>query len=531
MDCIPAEKTRIMNLTQDNTKKVRSPNITDTFTINTTGVYNHVINALTKGEYDEVYKILTQLKIIIRCVWRTLFTYAKYPDLKYLHSVSKCQQKHKPFYGNKVLTITPRTKELDSEVLAILQRNLIPPFDYDIENFSDNLWDKYLLVFDNILLSESIQYRKELKIIRDMKLKEIAENRDDTYEQQYAAIIAEYSHKIDTLKQDYIFKIVNYLNWLHYNGEHTELAWAVVLLRLSVVTKNKYHNEQYHHNENDFVNYIKNYKYENKFELLCLYVAIIVYRYQFVDHSIIAYDKEYIETVIHYLTDTLPTFDEYVNNLVINIFDNIVILRLILPVDVFMKLITEKCLTKFSYKVKPLYDELCKYFPVETLDEYNIKKRIDILVAASDICKLFNKMSGVNYKNVSKQLDEFDENIVLETFKTSYLSNYGPYTRYIVEYMITKFGKQRVNDEVSSCFNPNERYNRAVNSLYGLLIARLDNTEYYNLSVDKIMTLLEASNCQPSETIINFIRTEATNRLQNAKGYDKYQLETILENL
>ena len=141
-----------MNLTQDNRKKVKSPAINDTFSIDANGVYNYVINALNNKEYDEVYKILNQIKTIIRCVWQTMFTVSRYPDLAYINKVSKFKQTHKPFYDNKVLTITPRTRELDSEVLAILERNLIPPFDYNIHRFSDELWDKYLLVFDNILL-------------------------------------------------------------------------------------------------------------------------------------------------------------------------------------------------------------------------------------------------------------------------------------------------------------------------------------------------------------------------------------------
>ena len=531
MECIPAEKTMIMKLTQDNKKKVRSPPINDTFAINTDGVYNYVINALGNKQYDEVYKILNQLKTIIRCVWKTMFTYSRYPDLKYINTVSKFQQKMKPFYGNKVLTITPKTKELDSEVLAILQRNLIPPFDYDIQHFSSNLWDKYLLVFDNILLSESIQYRKELKINRDRKLKELSENRDETYDQQYSQIMSDYTNKIDSLKQQYIFKIVNYLNWLYYNDENKELAWAVILLRLSVITKNKYHNEQYRHTEEDFANYIKNFKYTNTRELLELYVAVIVYRYQFVDHSIMGYDRTYIETVIHYLTDTLPTFDEYINSLLTNIFDNIIILRLLLPTEQLMKYITDICLNKFSYKVKPLYEMLLKYYPEEELIKYGIKDRIDLLVSSSDVCKLFNRMSGMNYKQVVDSLNVYNNELVMDCFKSSCLSDYGPYTKYVLQYMLTRYGKEVIDNEVCKCFDSKQRYNKAVNALYGLLLCKLENTLYYELSSDKIMTLLEASNNNPEQAMVEFIKVEANNKLKIAKGYDKFQLETILENL
>ena len=531
MECIPAEKTLVMKLTQDNKKKVRSPPINDTFSINTDGVYNYVINSLSNKQYDEVYKILNQLKTIIRCVWKTMFTYSRYPDLKYINVVSTFPQNNKPFYGNKVLTITPKTKELDSETLAILQRNLIPPFDYDIESFSSTLWDKYLLVFDNILLSENIQYRKESKIIRDHKLKELAENRDDTYEQQYNQIMREYTDKIEGLKQQYIFKIVNFLNWLYYNNVDRDLAWSVVLLRLSVITHNKYHNEQYNHNEKDFADYIINHKVNNARDLLELYVSIIVYRYQFINHSIIEYDRTYIETMIHYLTDTLPSYEDYINNLVLNIFDNIDILRLLLPIDKFMETIIDKCLNKFTYKVKPLLDTLSKLYPQDVLQQYGILDRVKQLTDSSEICKLFNKTTGMNYKNIIEQLNNYPPELILECFKNSCLSTYGPYTKYVLQYILTLYPKQKLSEVINEYFSKVNNINKSINPLFGLLIVGLEDTSFYEYSTDKIITLLEASNSKPSPYITDFIKEKANEKLINAKGYDKFQLETIIGNI
>lgn len=531
MECIPAEKTLVMKLTQDNKKKVRSPPINDTFCINTDGVYNYIIYSLTNKQYDEVYRILNQLKTIIRCVWKTMFTYSRYPDLAYLRNVSSFPQNQKPFYGNKVLTITPKTKELDSEVLAIIQRNLIPPFDYDINSFSSTLWDKYLLVFDNILLSENIQYRKESKINRDRQLKELSENRDETYEQQYNKIMKDYCDKIESLKQQYIFKIVNYLNWLYYNNVNRELAWAVVLLRMSVITHNKYHNEQFKHTEADFAEYIRNYKFTNTRELLELYVAVNVYRYQFMEHSIISYDRAYIETMIHYLTDTLPTFDEYIKTLMENLSENIPILRLLLPTDQLMKYIMDTCLAKFTLRVKPLRELLLKYYTIDELTQYGVEQRINELITNRDICTLFNKMTSNNYKSITDQLSAYEPEVILKCFKSSCLSDYGPYTKYVLQYMLTLFDKQRLNTELEGCFDGKQKLNKSINPLYGLLMAGLDNVSYYEFSTDKIMTLLEASNSKPSPTIIEFITLKANERLKTAKGYDKFQLEMVLDNI
>lgn len=535
MECIPSDKTLIMTLTQDNQKIVRSPAIRDTFSIHSNGVYNYVLKALNNQQFDEVYKILNQLKTIIRCVWKTMFTTSQYPDIGYLKKVSMTKQIYKPFYGNKVLTITPKTRELDSEVLVIIQRNLIPPFDYKIDNFTSSMWDKYLLIFDNILLSESIQYRKELKINRDVKLKELTENRDEIskqqYEQQHSLIIADYTEKIETLKQNYIFKIVNYLNWLYYNNENRDIAWSAVLLRLSVITGNKFHNEQIEHNEEEYTEFIRQSPRTTKRELLELYIAVLIYKYQFLEHSIISYDKAYIDTIIHYLTDTLPTFDEYISKLFTNIYENIPLLRLLIPEDRIMKYILETCLDKFSYKLKPLYDILCKYFTAETLTKFGITQRVNSLITCGDICKLFNKMSELNYDQVVDKLKAYDSTIIMDCFKSACLSDYGPYTKYVIQYMITRFNKQQLDNEIIAYYSQQTKLTKSVNSLYGLLMAKLSNSQYFHKSTDKITTLLEASNNQPDDNIKSFILSEAQSRLTKARGYDKFQLENIIENI
>jgi hypothetical protein len=362
-------------------------------------------------------------------------------------------------------------------------------------------------------------------------LKELAENRDETYDQQYSQIMKEYNEKIEGLKQQYIFKIVNFLNWLYYNDVNRDLAWSVVLLRLSVITHNKYHNEQHKHDEKDFADYIKNYKFSNTRELLELYVAIIVYKYQFIEHSIIGYDREYIETMIHYLTDTLPSFDEYIDNLMVNIFDNITILRLLLPTEQLMKVIIEKCLNKFTYKVKPLYDTLLKFYSQEELEQYGIVGRIKLLTESADICKLFNKTTGMNYKSIVEQLNAYSPDIILECFKNSCLSNYGPYTKYVLQYMMTLFTKQQLSDTIKEYFTDKQKINKIISPLFGLLIVGLEDTSFYEYSADKITTLLEASNSKPAPAIIEFIVEKAKEKLTKAKGYDKFQLETIIGNL
>ena len=531
MDCIPSNQTLIMKLTQDNKKKANSPPIADTFTISANGVYNHIIKSLKEGNYDESYNFLIQLKIMIRCVWKVMFNISQYPNIKYITNVSKTPITDKTFYGERLLKITPRTKEMDSETLSIIHRNLVPVFDYNIHTFSDSMWDKYLLIFDNILLSENVHYRKELKLNRDEQLKRLSEEDNDNYAELKRNIMKAYENEIESLKYNYIFKIVNYLNWLHYNHKNTDMAWAVILLRLYVLTKNKYHNEQYQHTEADFANYIRNYKYSNDKELLELYIAIIVYRYQFINKSIVSYDKHYIEQMIYYLTGHLKTMDEYIKDLQNNIIDNIQILRLLLPDDKMMEYIVKNCLNKFNYKTKELYNKLLIYYPKEILEKYGVEQRFQQLFSSSEICKLFNKLTAINYNDMIKELNKYDHAVILECFTSSYLIEYSLYSRQIIKYMLSIYDKNDLHIEIMKQFNSQQKYNKSVNQLYGLLMAVLDKTDYYKLSKDKITTLLEASNNNPTESMITFILSEANERLKTAKGYDKFQLETIINEL
>jgi len=306
--CIPSGQTLKMKLDQENTKAVKSPPVHDKFSIHTDGVYNYVINELKNANYDKPYIILVELKKLIRCVWQTRFTKAEYPNVSFLKQISAFNKNESPFCGNKVLFIYPTNKNshkpanLDDEALITMERNLIPYFEYDITKFTDSHWDQYLLIFDNILLSEIIQYRKEQLNIRDNDIKALQETKNDIskeeYDEQNKAIISDYTNKIDNIKNDYIFKSINYLNYLYYNNINREIVWSVVLLRLSTITHNVYHNEQLKHTEEDIASYIYNCKRDTPFELLQFYVAIIVYLYQFKHHSITTYDKEYLEIMI-----------------------------------------------------------------------------------------------------------------------------------------------------------------------------------------------------------------------------------------
>lgn len=532
MDCIPENKSLVMKLTQNNQQKVKSPKINHKITINTLNIYNYIYNSLLAKKYNEPYKILVQLKTIIRCVWRTYYTKSEYPDIKYLHSISNYNkgESKQPSYPCKLLEITPETRELDSYTLVILQRNLIPDFNYDIESFSCNLWDKYLLILDNILLSEAIEHRKLLKQERDKQLSSLPKDNKEYYNEQYNLIMSIYSNDIENLKQKYIFKIINFLNYLYYNDENKSLAWATVLLRLSVITHNKFHNEQLKHDKKEFETYIKNYKYNNDYELLQLYVAIIVYSYEFIHNSIIKYDKQYIETMVYYLSDNLLSYDDYINNLYNDIITNINILKVLVNEDELLTYIIKHHLNKYTYKIKQIEEIVVNNFDKDVIDKYNIINIINNLIAESDITKLFNKMTQQTYNKISADLNGYTKEQLLSSFIKTSFNNYGSYTKYIINYLLTRFDKNELNNIIINELR-NIKHNLSTSSFIGLLMVIFNDITYYNLSKDSISSLVEANKHSPTNYIKDFILTVSKQLIESSTGYDKYQLSEIIDNL
>ncbi len=532
MDCIPEAKSLVMKLTQNNQQKVKSPKINHNISINTLNVYNYIYNSLLSKRYDEPYKILVQLKIIIRCVWRTFYTKSEYPDIKYLYSISNYNkgERKQPSYICKTLNITPETRELDSYALIILQRNLIPDFNYNIDSFSSDLWDKYLLILDNILLSEAIEHRKQLKQERDKQLSSLPKDNREYYDEQYKIIMTNYSNDIENLKQKYIFKIINFLNYLYYNNENKPLTWATVLLRLSVITHNKFHNEQLKHDKKEFETYIHNFNYDNDFELLQLYISIIVYNFEFIHKSIIKYDKQYIETMIYYLSDHLPTYDEYITSLYNDIITNIKLLKLLINEDELLTYIINHYLNKYTYKIKQIEEIIINNFDKEIIEKYNIINIINNLVAESDITKLYNKMTQQSYDKISENLNKYNKEQLLSSFIKTSFNNYGNYTKYIITYLLTRFDKQELNNIIITKLR-NIKHNFSTASFIGLLMVIFNDKNYYDMSKDSISSLVEANKHSPTGEVKDFILTTSKRLIINSSGYDKYQLSEIIDNL
>ena len=156
---IPSNKTLPMALRSNNNKSVKSPPLKDDVSLNSIYIYNYVLQKLQSKDYTESYNVLMQLKTIIRCVWRTYYNYADYPNIDYLKDIycNHSARLLKPYMRPVNIVIKKFQKEFNSEDFIILERSLIPYFKYSLSMFNDNtVWDLFLVIFVYVLLCENI---------------------------------------------------------------------------------------------------------------------------------------------------------------------------------------------------------------------------------------------------------------------------------------------------------------------------------------------------------------------------------------
>ena len=167
------------------------------------------------------------------------------------------------FSTTKIVTnlfITPVTKTINSKTKDTSVNNefiyfmysFVPCYNYyNIAN--DTLWDNQLFVFKNIVQSKNIKIRYDIKEINKMKIKECKNNYGND-EEKIDIIMEDYRNTIERLKNDTIFKLVNYLNWNYYNNKcKNTLVWQTILCRLTNYDEHNnispFYNEMIPHNK------------------------------------------------------------------------------------------------------------------------------------------------------------------------------------------------------------------------------------------------------------------------------------------
>lgn len=343
-----------MNIIEDNSKEKHSPKIHDTINISSNAIYYYTLCNIIDNDYNVPYKIQQQLKTILRCVWHTLCSKVEYPDIALFNDINKSfktylqqlsyntntnasiNEDHKMkasydqtqalqhssyntsninindlFIKHSKTIINYRTNNVDQNTLLVIQYCLIPKYVYNnifyindhntndtnIITYNDDAFDKYLYIFKNILLSNNITIRGNLKKYKYERIK-AAQSKEEIRE-----ITNDYDNQVSDFKNDNIFKIVNYLNYLYYtyaandtstnaniNEDHNITTYndqthiinnvlRCLLLRYTNIeddcslsldgtinySKDVHLSELYKHDEKDYRNYINNiYKDINK---------------------------------------------------------------------------------------------------------------------------------------------------------------------------------------------------------------------------------------------------------------------------
>lgn len=529
---IPQDKMLTMSILCNNTKEFKSPPITNNINISSLQVYNYILRKLEDAEdLEEAYKILLKIKTMIRCVWRTMFTYSEKPDYNYFNMINNYRFSLliKPYMKPVKMLIRRNSKEFNSEELLIIERCLIPSYDYSISQFTDDLWDKYLMIFDNILLSENIEVRRDLKIARDKQYKELAEEIPDRDSQEYKEAFAEitrvYRENIENNKEIRIFNIVNYLNYLWYNGteEEKNLALSTVLLRYSSLTHDTDFNEIYHQDKETYKQVIASYLRQNN--LFKLYLVLNIYTYQFLDKNIVSYDTRYIETMVKYTLGNLPSFEEYINSLFEDVIGNGEIIKLLLDGENIIKRLLPKYFVKFVFKTSSIYRFLKENVSEDLIKKYNLDTIYNNLSVGRNIILIFNKLREDNKQENYLLLDGYNINDVMREGVKCLCSVYGPFSYLILEYLLIKLPVEHINIMFK---NVVQRTNK---ELLGLLTAYLNDITFYKMSINKPDTLTEITKYKISKELREELLIDIEEEMKEAKGYNKFVYETAKDKL
>ena len=212
MEFIPSNETLLMKHIEPDVKSFKITTLKGNIVINSLTIYSYVLSMLKNNNIDETYHLLYEIKTVLRYIWKTLSRNSKGPDVDYINNINKT---------TKIVTnlfITPVTKTINSKTKDTSVNNefiyfmysFVPCFNYyNIVN--DTLWDNQLFVFKNIVQSKNIKIRYDIKEINKMKIKECKNNYGNDVE-KIDIIMEDYRNTIERLKNDTIFKLVNYLN-------------------------------------------------------------------------------------------------------------------------------------------------------------------------------------------------------------------------------------------------------------------------------------------------------------------------------
>lgn len=612
-----------MNIIEDNSKEKHSPKIRDNIIISSNAIYYYVLNNIINNNYEISYKIQQQLKIILRCIWHTLYSRVEYPDINLFNDINKTFKNfisshndnsklfNNMFIKNNKAIINYKTNNIDQSTLLLIQYCLIPDYKYnnmfynsssdiktngsitnkhnDIQNvnsssekYNTELFDKYLFIFKNILLSNNITLRGNLKKDKLERIKE-AQSKEEIKD-----ISDDYDSQVNSFKNNNIFKIVNYLNYLYYtnindnstsdnsqynpiNKQTIDKVLRCLLLRYTSIednyslsldgninySKDIHLSELIKHDENDYREYINNIFVsliklqninsfsENTRLLTIFYISIAIYKYQFIHNDLSTYINEYINIMLHDLTKHQININEFINKLIDDIINSYKIVSIFKTDSEIIELIKKTVsFNKFTYKTKNIYNYIINNIDKDIIEQSNITQIYNDLLISSEVRILFNKLSVSNYNSISKQLMKYSIETLLKIFVENYIDVTNSYTPIILQYLL--YGRTE-----PSYINRREYiYNNILAKKKNVIKSTLDNyidivacllcvtneERYYYILEDEYKPNVIIS-CQKFIPYMDFytkkfIKNKANEYKVIVKdGYRKFSLENILDKL
>ena len=639
-----------MNIIEDNSKEKHSPKIRDNIIISSNAIYYYVLNNIINNNYEISYKIQQQLKIILRCIWHTLYSRVEYPDINLFNDINKTFKNfisshndnsklfNNMFIKNNKAIINYKTNNIDQSTLLLIQYCLIPDYKYndmfynssnnintnssitnkhsdnynvnsssekqfkssvDIQNvnsssekhYNTELFDKYLFIFKNILLSNNITLRGNLKKDKLERIKE-AQSKEEIKD-----ISDDYDSQVNSFKNNNIFKIVNYLNYLYYtnindnstsdNSQYNPINKQIIdkvlrclLLRYTSIednyslsldgninySKDIHLSELIKHDENDYREYINNIfvsliKLQNINSssekqlvnssseytrlLTIFYISIAIYKYQFIHNDLSTYINEYINIMLHDLTKHQININEFINKLIDDIINSYKIVSIFKTDSEIIELIKKTVsFNKFTYKTKNIYNYIINNMDKDIVEQSNITQIYNDLLISSEVRILFNKLSVSNYNSISKQLMKYSIETLLKIFVENYIDVTNSYTPIILQYLL--YGRTE-----PSYINRREYiYNNILAKKKNVIKSTLNNyidivacllcvtneERYYYILDDEYRSYVIIS-CQKFISYMDFstkkfIKNKANEyKLIVKDGYRKFSLENILDKL
>lgn len=464
-----------MLLIEENNKSALSPKIKTNILLNTLSIYNYVKRAITNNNINEAYKLEIQFKTILRCIWSTKWNKIEYPDDKYLNNISKFARAYSNVKSNiniprKNININRDCNHIDQYDFTLLQYCLFPSVTFKDHQLTNETWDKYLFILQNLIMAMNINERKLLKDVKDDKLK------NSTNEEERQQINQEYLKDIDEIRSENTFKLINHLNYLYYDpnndisqSQHNRcnhrMLWRFVLLRWNNIIDNDVDNLQYnyyldetkYYNEQEYKTIIsrlynnvvndENKQIDNQINklndnntninLLKFYIAVNIYNYQFIHQNIHEYLFKYVKLMTNYIIDKQQTITDWENEQIKNIDKSFKTLSIVKSLHDILNNVVSVHLQIYNVKTKPIIEFILSTFPNHLINEFGIRDITTKLISIGEIAKLFNKYSESTYNKVNEQLKTYDIKLIENVFIDKFIKRANNYTPYIIK-MITQ---------------------------------------------------------------------------------------------